>query len=258
MKGRWDAGLPVVTVPQSGAPKAVTIVVPYYENPAFMRRQIEGWCQFPAHVSSHLSYIVVDDGSPKSPLEPLLHTTVLPANFRAFRVDVDVRWNWLAARNIGAHHAPYGWMVLTDMDHVITPETAEALVYGRHDPSVIYGFSRVEHTGETLAAHPNSWFLTRENFWKVGGYDETLSGHYGTDGDWRRRIAATVPLRILSDRLVRHEHVGDSSTSRYKRKQPQDAAVRLIVNARRPGWKPKTLSFPYHELSLQEATCLAP
>jgi len=55
-------------------------------------------------------------------------------------------------------------------------------------------------------------------------------------------------MRLLRAALVRHEYVGDSSTQRYHRKQPQDAAVRRLVAARRPGWQPTTLSFPYHEV----------
>ena len=86
-------------------------------------------------------------------------------------------------------------------------------------------------------------------FWRVGGYDETLSGHYGTDGDWRRRCAATARMQILEDRLIRQEHDGDSSTTRYLRKQPEDAQVKHLVAARGTHWRPKTLSFPYHEVT---------
>jgi hypothetical protein len=141
------------------------------------------------------------------------------------------------------------------MDHVIPESTAAAVIYGQHDPSVIYGFSRIEHTGEPLAPHPNSWLITRAMFWQVGGYDEALSGHYGTDGDWRRRCAATAPMAILSDRLIRHEYQADSSTTAYLRKQPQDAAVKRIVGLRGNGWRPKTLSFAHHEVSLEALAC---
>lgn len=115
---------------------------------------------------------------------------------------------------------------------------------------MIYRLSRREHTGKAIHPHPNSMLMTRAMFWKVGGYDEELSGHYGTDGDWRRRCAATAKVLTLSDELVRHEYVGDSSTSGYLRKQPQDAGKKAIIARRGKGWRPKVLSFPYHEVEL--------
>jgi hypothetical protein len=252
MGAPWSAAFPVVYVGQSDQPKPLTLVLPYYDNPRFLRQQLAWWGTYPAHLRERLSVIVVDDGSPTAPAADVLAGEALPVALRLFRLEVDGRWNWLAARNIGAHHAAPGWVLLTDMDHVLPASTLDALVYGLHDPGVIYGFSRIEHTGEALAPHPNSWFLTREMFWSVGGYDETLSGHYGTDGDWRRRCAAAAPLQILEERLVRHEYVGDSSTTAYLRKQPQDAAVKRLVAARTrvKGWRPKTLSFPYHQVAL--------
>lgn len=251
MKGvPWTAGISSVSVAQGAEPKPVTLIVPFYENPNFLRQQIAWWGTYPAWLREHLSAIIVDDGSPT----PARLPDVVPFPIRLFRIDVDVRWNWLAARNIGFHEAPEGWCLVTDIDHVLPETTATSLVFGRHDPGTIYGLSRIEHDGTPLAAHPNSWMITRAMFWTVGGYDEALSGHYGTDGEWRRRLAATAPLQILTDRLVRHEHVGDSSTTRYLRKQPEDAAVRGIIAARGKGWRPKTLSFPYHEVAaLQEA-----
>jgi hypothetical protein len=139
------------------------------------------------------------------------------------------------------------------MDHVLPEDTARAVIEGAHDPGVIYAFSRVEHTGAPANPHSASFLMTRAMFWKVGGYDEALSGHYGTDGDWRRRCARVAPLKVLTDRLVRHEFVSDSSTTRYKRKQPEDAGVKAIIAARGRGWAPRVLSFPYHEVALREA-----
>lgn len=246
----WDADLPVVRVDRGDVARDVTFVYPYYMNPDFLRQQLAWWATYPAYLRSRLSGVIVDDGSPEASCWHVIRSSDRPFPIRLFRIDEDVRWNWLAARNLGMHHAATEWCVLTDMDHVIPQSTAEALVYGKHVPHVIYGFSRVESTGEKLAAHPNSWFMTRAMFWRVGGYDETLSGHYGTDGDWRRRCAKVAPMKILAERLVRHEYDGDSSTTRYKRKQPEDAAVGELIRARKPGWAPRTLSFPYREVAL--------
>jgi len=133
------------------------------------------------------------------------------------------------------------------MDHILLERTLRTLVYGQHSKGTIYRFSRI---GSKTHPHPNSWFMTKEMYWRVGGYDEALSGHYGTDGEYRRRCAATAPIRIMDVPLELHEHEGDSSTTHYKRKQPEDAAVKGLIRARRPGWRPRTLSFPYIEVKL--------
>jgi glycosyltransferase involved in cell wall biosynthesis len=245
---------PIVRLPKAAGPKAVQFVYPYYDNPEFMRRHFRVWAEFPQELRAHLSAVIVDDGSPDYPASAVLKAAApLPFRVRLFRIEVDVRWNWLAARNVAMHHVEDEWCLLTDMDHVVTRLVAEQLVHCEHDPRVIYRLSRREHTWVRIHPHPNSMFLTRRMFWKAGGYDETLSGHYGTDGDWRRRLAATAPVKTLPEELERHEHTGDSSTVRYKRKQPEDAGVKALVAARkgvRGGWRPKVLSFPYHEVEL--------
>lgn len=224
----------------------VTFIYPYYENPVFLRRQVQNWLDYPLKLRQHVKVIVVDDGSPKFTAQRALRGDAAPKFLRLFRVEVDVRWNWLAARNIGAHHAADGWLLLTDMDHVVPADTLDSLINGEYSSSTIYRFSRREHTGVPIHPHPNSWFMTRKMYWRVGGYDEALSGHYGTDGEYRRRCAATAPVIILPYPLERHEYQGDSSTTHYLRKQPEDAAGKALARSRR-GIKPLTLTFPYHE-----------
>jgi hypothetical protein len=240
---------PIIQIGMDDSDRRVTFVYPYYENPRTLKLQIERWSAYSEELRNRLSVIVVDDGSPNDPALGVLAGLSVPFQLRLFRVEVDVRWNWLAARNLGMYQAE-GWCVLTDMDHVVPEETLEMLVHGCFSRGTVYRFSRVEHTGEPIAPHPNSWFMTKEAFWTIGGYDEALSGHYGTDGEYRRRVAKTFPIRIMTDHLVRHEFVSDSSTTKYLRKQPEDRAVQAMVSARGPDWKPKTLSFPWRNESL--------
>lgn len=240
-----------IAILSRGVAKTVHFVYPYYENANFLRFQLDAWRAYPEALRKHLRAIIVDDGSPESPARDVLITeTSFPFPIRLFRIMVDVRWNWLAARNIAMHHAPSGWTLLTDMDHVVPSETLDSLVHDLHDPQRIYRLSRIEYSGATIHSHPNSMFMTREMFWKAGGYDEALSGFYGTDGDWRRRCAATATVETLPDVLIRHEHVQDSSTTRYLRKQPEDAGKKAIIAKRQKGWRPRVLSFPYQEVEL--------
>lgn len=246
MASAWADKLPRVRIARGETPKRVTFIYPFYENAQFLQRHLKHWAAFPAELRKHLSAIIVDDGSPT----PARFDVVAPFPIRLFRIDIDIKWNWLAARNIGAHHADEGWLLLTDMDHLIPATTASSMIYGRHDPACVYAFSRTEHTGQIIAPHSASFLMTREMFWKTGGYDEALSGHYGTDGEFRRRVARVAPIQVLTDDLVRYEYVTDSSTSRYPRKLPADAdAVRRLVEARSKDWTPKVLSFPYGEVS---------
>src|SRR5678809_777529 len=223
----WCRDVPMVEPAESALPnKRLTLVLPFYENHGFLAQQLTFWRTWPEELREYVSAVVVDDGSPE-PLE--LRDTPLPFPVRVFRIEVDVRWNWLAARNIGAHHAEEGWLLLTDMDHVIPQETLRAVLHSDLDPRRAYAFQRWEHTGIPLAPHSASWLMTRSLFWEVGGYDERLSGYYGTDGAYRRRLAAYAPLGLLNCGLIRYEYLGDSSTRRYARKQPEDAAVRGLV-----------------------------
>jgi glycosyltransferase involved in cell wall biosynthesis len=243
----WCRDVPLVK-PSHGEPKHVTLIVPYYDNPEFFRFQLDRWDQYV--YGEWLSVIVVDDGSPTHPAAEVVSDYAPPptVNLRVFRIEVDVRWNWLAARNIGAEHAPDGWILLTDMDHVVPSATLDAVIHGEHDPGLIYAFARKEHTGQVIAPHSASFLLTRSLFWRIGGYDEGLSGYYGTDGDFRRRAAKQARFALLPSPLIRHEYQGDSSTRKYLRKQPQDARVRQLIDERERTGRPiKALTFPYHE-----------
>src|SRR5688572_30523590 len=97
----WCRDLKTATLTVGSTPKRVTLVLPFYENHEFLKVQTGMWLAWSPQILGHVEVVVVDDGSPK-PLEPLHSEQV---RIRQFRIDVDVRWNWLAARNIGAHHA---------------------------------------------------------------------------------------------------------------------------------------------------------
>lgn len=242
-----DAPVVAATLAQS-VQRDLTIIYPYYDNPIFFAKQLAHWKSLPTPFRSRVKFIVVDDGSPNYPADVVITKVGKEdLNLKLFRIGVDVRWNWLAARNIAAHHADTRWLLITDMDHIIPVETLRTVLYGVLGTEKIYRFSRI---GVKTHPHPNSWLYTRDMYWRVGGYDEALSGHYGTDGEYRRRCAATAPIRILTAPLELHEHEDDASTTGYKRKQPEDAGAKKLMRQRGKNWKPRTLSFPYQEVGI--------
>lgn len=238
-----------------------TLILPYYENPTMLLRQLEHMVALPPEVKLGLQVIVVDDGSPDHPLEETAFRDfigaggIVSANFQAFRIDVDVRWNWLAARNIGVHHAKTDWVLMTDMDHLVPEKTARRIQEQKLDERNVYRFSRVDAPSfNPYKPHPNSWLLTRARMDKIGGYDERFSGFYGTDGEFRDRVKANCrEIVMLPEPLVRYprEVIADASTTRYGRKEQQDheGVTRIRAEIEKLGGPTKRLSFPYHAVA---------
>lgn len=230
-----------------------TLILPYYENPSMLARQYASLSLLADEVKAALHLIVVDDGSPKTPAIPPEGNLGL-ASFQLFRVEVDVRWNWLTCRNIGAHHAKTDWLLFTDIDHLLPEETARFIQDKKLDPARSYRFSRVDAPDLTpYKPHPNSWLMTGERFAKIGGYDERFSGFYGTDGEFRDRVKLNSKEIVMLDAVlvrVPREVIPDASTTRYGRKEKQDheGVTRARGRIAREGGRPLNRSFPYHQV----------
>jgi hypothetical protein len=231
----------------------ITLILTYYDNPGMLEQHWMALRELPSKLRHEINVIVVDDGSPRWPAEIVGHEGVV-RSARLFRVDVDVRWNQDACRNIGMHQTATKWNLLTDIDHLVPADTWAVLLSKPLDPDTIYKFARREPDGTPYKPHPNSWLLTREVYWKAGGYDERFAGWYGTDGDFRNRVALVGPIVQLKEPLIRvgREHVADASTTTYERKTLADRTnidrIKKEREAEGPDWMPKTMSFPYHEV----------
>ena len=231
-----------------------TLILPYYRNPSMLQAQIDRISRYPEDVLPFIRLIVVDDGSPKHAVQPPKMPPPFP--YEIYRIEVDVRWNWLAARNIGVHHARTAWVLLTDIDHLMPVATAWRIAHGKLDANVIYRFSRRNyHDDSPYHPHPNSWLMTRSKFDETGGYDERFSGFYGTDGMFRDRCGAASlgGVVILKDHLERVDRsvMADASTTTYERKAPEDkeAVPRIRREIEASGdLRPKRLTFPYHRV----------
>lgn len=198
-----------------------TLVMAYYDNWKMLLVQYGQIAKMPARLRDLLHVVIVDDGSPNKPALP----RDIGCSLQVYRLDVDVRWNQDAARNIGVAHAETNWVLLTDMDHMITPEIWKMVLLREWDPTIAYQFERVS-APEMLPYkfHPNTWFMTKKKFEEAGGYDERFAGYYGTDADFRNRIEGTGEVKRFKQAIIRvpRTHIADASTTTYLRKQPED------------------------------------
>ncbi len=227
--------------------RQVSLVLPYYENPLMLAVQCDDMRWLPRDLAANVEIVVVDDGSPS---KPALLPTDLGVDTKLYRVKVDVRWNQHAARNIGAAHAKHEWLLLTDIDHRVPIPTWREVLTAELDEDRCYDFGRRTVKG-FKHNHPNSWLMTRTLFDKIGGYDERLSGWYGTDHDFKRRALKCFGGSMAPLLLIDRDGVPDANTVTYERKTAEDRRNVLRIYAERakiPDWRPLRLTFPYERV----------
>lgn len=225
----------------------VTLIMPFYRNPGILAEHYRHWAAYPADLKAQVTVMLVDDGSPLTEsAEAVPRPAGLPA-LTIYRVHEDIPWHQHAARNLGAHQAPDGWLLLTDMDHLLTAEALRAVLTfsATASPRGVWTFARVTAPHLTpYHPHPNSYLLTKATYWAAGGYDEALTGVYGTDGLFRRRVARVAGMagvqHLRHIALVRYPRdvIPDASTRTLDRRTPAERAKRDAALAARRTVRP--------------------
>lgn len=228
----------------------VSIIVPYYRQPAMLRAQLAEWEEFPAGVK----FVVVDDGSPEPALDVVMaHSSdALRDRLKLYRIVKDIPWNRGCARNLGARiAADTDWIVQMDIDHILSASAAVDLMMFEPEPGRWYRFPRyrVGAADETrnkddlprdctfgrIKPHIDSYLVERDYFQKWF-YDEDFSGCLGGGSPFLQQLEANrgAPI-ILPDSIFLSVHtrnsIPDSSehslsrdTSEYSRRRKDKEA----------------------------------
>ena len=251
-KGRWS-DLPYAALAKYRPPNATTLIMAYYKNPEMLRAHYAALDALPHKIKQALEVIIVDDGSPaeQAAFPPTGDLGVPVSVFRHHLVDV--RWNQDACRNLGVEKARTPWVLLTDIDHLLSASALWRVIYGKCKRDCVYRFGRVVAPRlHRCAPHVNSWFMARELFSDAGGYDERFAGWYGSDRDFTARIKDRSRVVALRQPLVYVglHLIGDASTSDCTRLTPEDTAAIERIKAERDaaGDGPIRQNFPYERV----------
>lgn len=222
----------------------LSLVMPFYLNSGMLALQYAEMTRWSDKAKAQIEVVIVDDGSPEPAID-VERPEGLPA-LRIYRVAEDKPWWQHGCRNIGAHEAAATWLLLTDIDHILTASAADALLkrIDRLDAETAYFLHRIEAgTGEPTVndrgqrkPHPNSFVMTRGLYWKVGGYDEDYCGIYGTDGMFKARLFDVAKEGFLKKvPLVRYwrDIVPDANTATLPRKEGRKPGDKQAIAARK-------------------------
>ena len=174
-----------------GGEVSLSIVIPVYQSYEALRRQALYWQWL--DLPDDVEIIIADDGS-DPPLDAEGVSIVRTGNRLA--------WTMGLARNMGAQKAQGEYLLMTDIDHILSREAIEAartfagerMQFPRYfgvllpdgtftddlDVLIEYGFDtrRLEGRGLYASFHGNTFAMPRERFLGLGGYDE----HTCTEG----------------------------------------------------------------------------
>jgi hypothetical protein len=134
----------------------ITVLYTYFGQ----RERIQGI------VNQGLKTVIIDDCS-KEPLG-------FVDGIRVARITDDIKWNQPGARNLGFHICE-GWILCVDIDHLVTKENMEQLNNTNLRKGCVY------YLGREDTKSINVYVIHKDDFEKIGGYDEDFCGNYGYD-----------------------------------------------------------------------------
>ena len=162
----------------------ITISLAYYEDGQNLSRQLSAMDLYPETVKLQ----IIDDGSTQDPIENYLND--IPKRIDLFKINEDIAWNIPGVRNLSATVATTPWILILDMDQIIPlSELLKILNIPLTDPNHFYSFNRRLENKTKFTA--GTMLVSRELWWRAGGYDEDFVSNYGyNDPFFRLRLSA--------------------------------------------------------------------
>lgn len=193
----------------------LSIIIPVLNSHEILRRQILHWQRIGLPDDCELIYM--DDGS----YPPLTRNGWDAPNFHIIPTFDTRPWTWAVARNLGAKLCKGEYVLMTDLDYIISRTlldtcrafTGDRLAFKREFgvldadgnftqdiPTLLqYGLlpERVPVRGVSMPPHPNNFCMRKDVYWMLGGYREDCIGKPYPQGEdrwfkkaWLQAVAA--------------------------------------------------------------------
>ena len=161
--------------------------------------EIDRYEAFSSEIKKKLFITIVDDGSPF-----ILHNllTELNLNITFLKIKENIRWNSGGAKNLGACYTSCKKLIITDNDHFIPEETIKWAI-SKNIKNKIFMFDRIKSTSESPCnIHPNSFLISKSDYFLIHGYNEKYCGMYGDDIPFRIKLWNSGKQLLLTKHVI--------------------------------------------------------
>lgn len=164
----------------------LSICLSYYNQPKdILMKHINCWKNYPEQIKNRIDFIIVDDCSKIEVKELLKDEDLKTLNLHLYRVEDDLYCNIAGVRNLSATECKTKWMLIIDMDTLIEEEMIKQVfeLMNKDIEKHAYKFNRKVPSNKNhikhLKIHPAVCLIRKEDYWRIGGCEEDLVGHYG-------------------------------------------------------------------------------
>jgi hypothetical protein len=232
--------------------KLITINLSFYnQSDNMLLKHINTWESYPDDIKNLFTFYIIDDASKKPASEIIKKETDL--DLHLYRVEEDLYCNIAGVRNLGAKECNTPWMVILDMDTIISKELAQSMIELANkniNNNIVFKFNRkvpdnsnhIKHN----KPHPAICLIRKSNYWKIGGCEEDLVGHYGyTDPSfWYRAKNKKVSINIQKKLFLLYYPEGESDINRDNKHNKKLFEKRKKDNK----WSNKYIRFKWHKV----------
>jgi hypothetical protein len=162
-----------------------------------------------------IKLLIIDDCSKIGINKLLSKTDIDGINIDILQVTDDLYCNISGVRNLAAQYCTTKWIMILDMDTLVSSTLATQLleIVNNIDKNkqlwnTVFKFNRKvinnnKHEKHKII-HPAVCLIQKKHYWKAGGCEEDLVGHYGyTDPCfWTRVSRANINIQILEDKYI--------------------------------------------------------
>jgi len=198
----------------------ITVNLSFYNQNDVLVKHVLGWKSWSKELKEKFSFCIIDDCSKTKAVDVLSEIDLSDLNLSIYRVQEDLVCNIAGVRNLSAQECKTEWMMILDMDTLISEELASSMIQLCRAPKgSCFKFNRRVPSNpyhpKNRQPHPAVCLLQLEDYWDVGGCEEDLVGHYGqTDPIFWYRASDKLTVHFRSDMYLDYIPEGEAVINR--------------------------------------------